>query len=164
MMDVIRTWLLGITCAAMVVALAESLMPQGAVRKMGRLTGGLILLLAIVQPVVSLDENALSDALARYRYELSGYDTTLEETNESLMKGIIAEQSGAYILDKAASLGIDCTVEVKTEPGEGGYPVPYSVIIRGDLTAEEREALGREITAGFAIPAERQYYESGEEG
>ena len=163
MMDVIRTWLLGITCAAMVVALAESLMPKGAVRNIGRLTGGLILLLAIVQPVVSLDEDALADALARYRSELSSYDTALEETNETLIKGIIAEQSGAYILDKAASLGIDCTVEVETKPGEGGDPVPHSVTIRGDLTDGEQEALSRQITADFAIPAERQYYESGED-
>ena len=165
MMELIRNWLVGMTCAAMVVALAESLTPQGTVRKIGRLTGGLVLLLAIIQPVVKLDEGALANALAQYRTGLSVYDGALEEENETLMKGIIAEQSGAYILDKAASLGITCTVEVETEPGEeGDYPVPHSVTVRGDLTAGERETLERQITADFAIPAERQYYESGEDG
>lgn len=165
MMELIRSWLVGITCAAMVVALAESLTPQGTIRKIGRLTGGLVLLLAVVQPVVTLDEGALRRSMAEYRAALSAYDSTLEEENLALMKGIIAEQSGAYILDKAASLGISCTVEVETEPGEAGdYPTPWSVTIRGELTAEEREALTRQITADFAIPAERQHYESGENG
>ena len=164
MMDLIRTWLLGITGAAMVTALAESLMPRGAVRRIGRLTGGLILLLAVLQPVATLDEGALAGALERYRQELSAYDSGLEETSASLMKGIIAEQSDAYILDKAAALGITCSVEVETAPGEGGYPVPHSVTIRGRLTGGQREALSRQITADFAIPAERQYYESGEDG
>ena len=166
MISVLHNWLVGLTCAAMIVALAEGLTPPGAVKKIGRLTGGLVLLLALVQPVLSLDEETLSSALARYRAELSAYDSALEEENEILMKGIIAEQSGAYILDKAASLGITVPleVEVETMPVEGGYPVPYSVTVRGSLTQEEQAALAQQITAGFSIPEDRQYYESGESG
>ena len=165
MREVIRDWLVGITCAAMVVALAESLTPQGTIRKIGRFTGGLVLLLAVVQPVMKLDEGSLRQSMAEYKAALSIYDGTLEEENQTLMKGIIAEQSGAYILDKAASLGIVCTVEVETAPGEeGDYPVPYCVTIRGDLTGEQQKTLTEQIAADFAIPEERQYYESGESG
>lgn len=71
MMEVIRDWLVGITCAAMVVALAESLTPQGTIRKIGRFTGGLVLLLAVVQPVMKLDEapcaNPWQSIRLRYR-------------------------------------------------------------------------------------------------
>ena len=41
MLELIRQWLVGITCAAMVVALAEGLTPPGTIRKIGKLTGGL---------------------------------------------------------------------------------------------------------------------------
>ena len=40
MLELIRQWLVGITCAAMVVALAEGLTPPGTIRKIGKLTGG----------------------------------------------------------------------------------------------------------------------------
>ena len=166
MMELVRSWLLGLTCAAMITALAEALTPPGTVQKIGRLTGGLVLLLSMVQPVLRLDEGTMARALARYRAELSAYDGALEAENQALAKGIIAEQSGAYILDKAGALGITCPleVEVETQAEEGGWPVPCGVTVRGGLTAGEREALARQIEADFAIPVERQSYESGESG
>ena len=44
-MEIIRTWLLSVTVSAMVIAAAEALMPAGAVKRVGKLTGGLILVL-----------------------------------------------------------------------------------------------------------------------
>ena len=40
-----RTYLMGVVSAAMVVALAQALTPEGAVKKIGRLVGGIVLLL-----------------------------------------------------------------------------------------------------------------------
>ena len=99
MMEVIKSWLVGITCAAMVVALAEGLMPEGTVRKIGRLTGGLVLLLAVTRPLISLDPAALTEMLGGDVQSWSGEEATLEQANEDLMKTIIAERTGAYILD-----------------------------------------------------------------
>ena len=107
MLELIRHWLVGITCAAMLVALAESLIPAGSIRRIARLTGGLVLLAAILNPLLKLDTTALTRALTEYKLELSAYSADLEEENEILMKDIIEEQSGAYIQDKAAALGID---------------------------------------------------------
>ena len=159
MVDLIGGWLVGVTCTAMLVALAEGLVPAGAGRKICRLTGGLVLLLAMVQPVLKLDGDALTGALTRYRLDLEDQRQTLEEENSQVMQAIIEEQAGAYIQDKAQELGIDCQVEV-TAQGED-YPIPQTVAIRGSLTAEQREALTRAIETDFAIPAQRQIYESG---
>lgn len=159
MMDLIRSWLVGITCAAMIVALCESLSPTGAVRKVGRLTGGLVLLLAIIQPVMKLDTRDLAGLLAQYRAEAAGYSTQLETENERLMKTIIEEQTGAYILDKAAALGADCQVSVSAQTREeGAYPVPETVTVIGNLSEIQRTALSRSIETDLAIPAERQTY------
>ena len=40
-MELIRTWILSVTVSAIVIAVAEALMPPGAVKKVGKLTGGL---------------------------------------------------------------------------------------------------------------------------
>ena len=160
MLELIRHWLVGITCAAMLVALAESLIPAGSIRRIARLTGGLVLLAAILNPLLKLDTTALTRALTEYKLELSAYSADLEEENEILMKDIIEEQSGAYIQDKAAALGITCTVRVEADEA-AEYPIPKVVTITGELSREEREALTEQIEADFAIPADRQYYESG---
>ena len=67
------------------------------------------------------------------------------------------------VADKAAALGIDCQVTVEAD-GEEEWPIPQSVTVMGSLTAEQQEALERTIEEDFAIPAERQRYESGDEG
>lgn len=159
MIELIRTWLVGVTCAAMIVALAESLSPSGTVKKIGRLTGGLVLLLAILQPMWQIDPQDLAGILTEYRVEAMASGTVLDTRNTELMKTLIEEQTAAYILDKAAAMGIECHVMVTTVTGEGAYPIPDTVTVTGDLTEDQRHALIRQIEADLAIPAERQRYE-----
>lgn len=160
MMELLKNWLLGITCAALVVALAESLTPEGTVRKIGRLTGGLVLLLAIVQPMLQVDGDALARAFTEYRAAMNSEELSLEDTDGDLMKALIEERTCAYIQDKAALLGAVVQIECKTRLDEScPYPVPYEVVVRGQIDQAQREALSRQIEADFAIPAERQTYQ-----
>lgn len=159
MMELIRNWLIGITAAALVVALADSMAPDGAVKKIGKLTGGLLLAFAILQPLVGLDFASLSGILADYRLEAEGYSNTLETENERLIKTIIEEQTGAYIQDKAAALGVDCTAEVTCQADDDGSLYPASVVVYGELTREQMNSLSRTIEGELAIPAQNQQYE-----
>ncbi|WP_294547448.1 stage III sporulation protein AF [uncultured Pseudoflavonifractor sp.] len=158
MIELIRDWLVGITCGAVIVALADSLSPNGTVRKIGRLTGSLVLVLAMIQPVLRIDSRTFAGILTEYRLEAMGAVDTLEEENGRLMKDIIAEETSAYILDKAEELGVICRVRVTAWTESGDYPVPDGVEIAGELTQGERAALTRVIAADLAIPAERQHY------
>ena len=158
MIELIRDWLVGITCGAIIVALADGLSPNGTVRKIGRLTGSLVLVLAMIQPVLRIDSRTFAGILTEYRVEAMGTADTLEEENGRLMKDIIADETCAYILDKAEELGVVCQVRVTAWTESGDYPVPDGVEITGDLTQGEQAALPRVIAAELAIPAERQYY------
>ena len=132
MMELLRQWLVGVTCAAMIIALADSLTPSGTVRKVGKLVGGLVLLLAVLQPVLTFDYSAMAIAATDYQAAFGAYDLELEETNLDLMKTIIAERTGAYILDKAEALGVPCErVTVTCTVGEDGVPYPSAVSITG---------------------------------
>lgn len=156
MMELFQKWLTGITCVALVVALADSLTPAGTVRKIGRMVGGLLLLAAVVKPVLSVDFSIL--AVSNLHLEVE----ELENTNLDLMKTIIGEETGAYILDKAAELGISCQAVVVTcAVGEEGVPYPAAVTITGTMGDGERQALSRRIEADLAIPVDCQTYESG---
>lgn len=48
-------WLTGVTAAAILCALANSLMPDGPVRRVGRLACGLAVLAAVLGPVLRLE-------------------------------------------------------------------------------------------------------------
>ena len=158
MAELVRDWLMGVTCAAMAVALAESLMPQGTVKKIGRLTGGLLLLLAMLQPLLRWQGIDLGELMAGYEVEVQGYSTALEEENQNLMKELIAEEAGAYIVDKAAQLGCVCTAAVEVETGEAGWPVPWSAQVQGSWTAEQKNQLSKAVAQELDIPADRQSF------
>ena len=159
MMELLRRWLVGVTCAAMIIALADSLTPSGTVRKVG----GLVLLLAVLQPVLTFDYSAMAIAATDYQAAFGAYDLELEETNLDLMKTIIAERTGAYILDKAEAFGAHLErVTVTCQVGTGDMPYPAAVVITGTLDEAQRRTLTRQIEADLAIPADRQTYESGD--
>ena len=158
MIELVRQWLIGITCAAMIVAVADGLTPAGTVRKIGRMVGGLVLLVAVVKPVIGVDFSVLAASNIHLEMEMDA----AEESNLDLMKTIIGEKTGAYILDKAEALGISCEqVSVECTVGEGDVPFPSAVTVTALLQEDQRRTLARWIEADLAIPEECQIYESG---
>ena len=55
MIEGVRLWLLSILTVSLVCALADAMMPAGAVKKVGRLVCGLVLAAVVLTPVVTLD-------------------------------------------------------------------------------------------------------------
>ena len=129
-MTIIRTWLLSVTVSAMVIAVAEALMPEGSVKKVGRLTGGLSLILGLVQPLVRLDYDDLYDLVS------------------SLPAGSIRQEE----------LGATCGAAVKCRLGEDGIPVPERVTVSGALTGAQKEALSAYLEEELGLPREAQLY------
>lgn len=158
-MELLRNWLLGVTCAAMVMALAEALTPEGSIRRICRLAGGLMLVLAAVDPLLKLDEADLSRALTEYRVTAEDYGDALVEKNNLLYKTIIEENTAAYILDKAEALGISCRAEVMFAYDGDGNPYPQAVNIFGQMTEEQRERLSDLMETELGIPRSQQNFE-----
>lgn len=159
MMELLRQWILGITCASVLLAAAQCLMPAGGARRVGSLAGGLLLLLAVAAPLARLDEGALSLAMTEYRLADTGSAALLELENKRLVKQIIEEQTAAYISDKAEELGAVCAAEVTYDYSGDGVAYPVSVTVRGALTQDQQARLTRLIEAELAVPKENQTYE-----
>ena len=159
----LKQWIIGITCAALVGALAEGLAPAGRVKKAGRLAVGLLLLLAVVKPLGGLDDRALAGALESYRPDRGTYEAALEEKSGAVLKTIIEERTNAYISDKAKTLGMDCTAEVTYYYGSDGEVRPEAVVVRGSWTEEQRAALSRTLEGELGIEAQRQSFERTED-
>ena len=128
----------------------------GAAGESGALRAGL-LLAAVFRPAAELSLPAEGG--------LSGYSAQIEEQADRLrtdtndwMKLVIEEQCAAYVMDKAAELGITCQVRVTCTQEEAGVFLPWRCSVTGDLAQEEQEQLVREIQSDLDIPAQRQEY------
>ena len=159
MTEAVRQWLLGVACTALILAVADSLAPDGSVKKVCRMAGGLALLLAAVSPLFRLDSGVLAETLEGYRAQLWSYEETLKEQNDLFYQTVIEESAAAYIADKAGEMGISCQAEVTFSYDENGVPCPWEVTARGDWTDKTREALERLLEDDLGVPPQRQHYE-----
>lgn len=149
-------WLIGVTCAAMLAAVARSVMPAGAVRQVGNLVCAMMLLWAVLKP---LNLNIKPEFTIMDRTRSSGLE--LEEKGGQILKSLIEQESGTYIVDKAAQLGIECSVRVSCVPGEGGVWLPEKAWVSGEFTQEQRRELGQILTTELGIHADMQEFTGG---
>ena len=158
MTELIRTWLIGVTCAAMILALADGLAPKGSVKSICRLAGGVVLLFAAIGPVANMEEIELTQIADGYQSRAEEYRMALDRENNSLYESIIAEKTAAYILDKAAELGLQCRVSVTVGWESDGTARPAGVSLFGNWTQSQKETLSGVIESDLGIPAELQYF------
>lgn len=156
-MELLRTWILSVTASAMVIAGADALMPEGTVKRVGKLTGGLLLVLALLQPLAGLDYQDLYDLVNTLP---AGSITQESLTRQAMdpMEGIIEAELSAYIAEKGAALGCPCTAQVDCMPGEDGIPVPCRVTVTGAFTPDQKKALQVYITQDLGVGREYQQY------
>ena len=154
MMDGIRQWLLGVLAAAMALSLLYALLPKGAVRGAARATGGLILLLVVLGPLAGLD---LSDLALRYQdlsRDMERQAEAYRQEGQAQLELGIQQRTAAYISEKAASLGIDCRVQVEVRT-EDGLPLPYGA----SLDVERDQVLSDYMAQELGIPVSRQSWQ-----
>lgn len=157
-MGAVRGWLLTVIGASLICALADALMPPGAVRRVGRLVCGLVLLGAILSPLTQLDLSSGQRWLEDYLASLEAREEDLTETVNSQMKVIIEQEYAAYIVDKAARLGVACSVQVECALSEEGLYLPARVRVSGALTEKERAQIAQIIQEDLGVPQSEQLY------
>ncbi len=159
MIDWLKDWIVGVTCAAMIAALLFAFLPKGGgVGRAGRLAAGLLLMLAAVRPLVGLDYGSLAQAMAELRVSQSGQAAELAAQNQELLKELIESETEAYISDKANELGIQCEAHVEYAYGEDGTPYPARIRVEGALTGAQRTQLSQALEAELGVPVQDQEY------
>ena len=151
MMEAVRAWLTSVVLVSVLLSAAQSLIPPGTVRKAAGFTGGLILLLVLLRPVLGADLEHLELDFDHYQAAVEERQEELADTQTEAMASIIAEQTEAYILDKAGELGLEVTVRVETRTEGNGIPVPWSA----ELTGSWSQALASALETELGIPAQK---------
>ena len=155
MMDLLRTWLFGLTAVSALLALAESLVTQEGIRRVLRLAGGVLMILVLLQPVVHMDLGDLRLSPDALRQEAEALEEEYARQQEAALETGIEEELASYIWDKAQALGLSCQVRVTVETGADGIPVPRSVTVTGAYS----EDLSEIIETDLGIPREQQNWQ-----
>ena len=155
-MTLLRSWVLGLTAAALISSAAEILTPEGSVKNVVRFVSGLVLAAMLLSPFLQADRTVFSRAITEYRKTTEALTGELEDREKQLLRTYIQDQCAAYILDEADRLGcIGLRVSVRMKWRDESW-VPYEAAIEGKPDPAQRSRLSAWIDAELGIPAERQ--------
>ena len=163
MIGAVRSWLLAVIAASLLCAVAGALMPPGGVKRVGRLVCGLVMLAAVLSPLAGPDLGEGQRWLEDYLAAVGQREAELTQEVDDQMKTIIEGEYAAYIVDKAAELGLTCRARVECQPSEDGLYLPVRTEVAGPMTAEVQGRLIRTIAEDLGVPPEAQIYMEEEE-
>ena len=154
MIGAVREWLISVVAVSLLLSAMEMLVPEGSIRKILSFAGGLVLLITLVQPLLDIRPEHMEVDWRTYQQTVARRQEELTADSGKELQRLIESRSGAYISDKADSLGISVSVRVTAEQNENGVPVPREAELTGTYSAELAAWLERELD----IPAERQVW------
>lgn len=154
MIQLLKEWLLGLVAAAMLLSVLNALLPKRMFRGIGKVTGGLILLLVLVRPVLGMQWKELSGKYYDYELQIDRQTEVYMQENQQQMESIIERELNAYVCETAAQMGLDCEADVETQWLDGA-PHPVSVTLYTDYN----EALSNRIFRELGITPEQQCWE-----
>ena len=101
MIALLRSWLFGLTALSALLALAEGLVTQEGIRRVLRLTGGVLMILVLLRPVVRMDLENLHFSLDALRQEAETLEEEYTRQQAEQLSAGIEEELASYIWDKA---------------------------------------------------------------
>ena len=152
-MSVFRTWLFGIVAAAMVLSILYALLPKGALLTVAKCTGGLIMLLVVIRPLLALNLTGVHTDYEAWQRTIQQQTDDYADANRQEMAAIIQQETAAYISEKAAALGLACHPEVTCALRDGA-PFPAEVT----MDIPKNAALARIIAEDLAIGTDCQHW------
>lgn len=151
-MQALAEYIISVSAAALICGILNSMMLKGTAKEVLKLVSGLFLAFCVIRPVSDIRLPELADIGETIREEAASAVETGEEMALESARDSISEQLEAYILDKAASLGLDIQVEVFLTQDDTF--LPESVTIRGSGTTQQKKELTEEITDALGITQE----------
>ena len=150
-------YILSVGLAALLIAILTEFSDKKSTTGMiTRMICGLFLAFTVINPLTDLDFEILesfSEEAVQGAQPAVAAGTSLAEES---MRQIIKQETEAYILDKARSLGFDLEPDVTV--GDGACPVPESVRITGSIPTKSRNQLAEEFEKELGISKENQIW------
>lgn len=156
-MESIRQYFLTVIAAAAVCGCIHALFPnKGTFSAVMKLVTGLFLAVTIISPVTNLDFRGYTSFFDEISVEANRNTDYGKNVAQDATRSIIKTQTEAYILDKAASLKLDISVDVDVADEEPW--IPNGVTIIGSASPYTKKRLQQYIIQDLGIPEEKQIW------
>lgn len=155
-MEALRQYVLSVTAAALICGIVSGLARGSAAKEWIRLLCGLLLAFTAIRPLARLEVNAFAELPLPFAQEAETTAALGENMARQAVADSIKAESEAYILDKAAALNADVTVEVTVS--EDSTPVPAAVKLSGSASPYARRQLERILQTELGIAKENQLW------
>ena len=153
MIDAVREWIRSIVMVTMLRSVGQAMVPEGQIRKIFSFSGGLVLVIVLLHPVLGLEGSVLIEPLEVYERQIFKQKEELEQLVRAEQETIIEENLTAYISDKAEALEEGGSVRIRAETAEDG-----TVTLSAELVGQPSEPLTEYLEQELGIPRERQVW------
>lgn len=143
-----KAYAMTVICAAFILSILSALAPEGPGKETRRLAGTIFLVLTVLAPL-GRSRLPVLDLTALTREGEKAAQVGKEQYKAAFSAGI-TERLEAYILTKAAALGLEPQVRVALDP-EG---LPQWVELTGDAEAHLREELTGQLARELGLKRE----------
>lgn len=156
-MAAICEYLLSVTGAAMVSAVVLRLLEgKGSAAALGKMLTGIFLALTVIGPITQVRLSDVAQLLPDISVDAQAAVAEGEAAAKNALAESISTQLEAYILDKAAQLGVTLTVEV--ELSEDAIPVPVRIRLQGNISPYAKTRLQSIIRDDLGLDKEKQIW------
>jgi len=150
----IRQYVLSVICAAMICAILLDLADKCGFRKQIQLVCSIFVACTLLSPLVRFEIPTLAGLGSDYRELAHSAAAQGETIRIQSVAAIIRQETEAYILKEAKSIGADVEVDVQLDYGDP--PKPTDVTLRGTFDADAEIQLSRFLADELGIQKEHQ--------
>ena len=156
-MQGIREYLLSITSAAIICAVAKHIIGEkGRSSKIIYVVTGLFMAITLISPILNFRMENIERYFEDFYLDANDVTAAGSQMANDALEDIIKQQTEAYILDEAVRLGAEMEVEVKLS--DSSPPQPYRVVIEGSVSPYQKQSMMRYIVQNIGIPQEQQIW------
>lgn len=156
-MEQISQYLVSLICAAILSGIIISLLGKtGTQAAVGKLLCGIFLTITLLRPWASVQLDAFGEYLTAFS---SDAEILIEQAlvySDDAQQEIIKAEVESYILDKAASLEVEITVNVELQKSQP--QIPCAVTIYGAVSPSAKASLQQMLEEELGIPKEAQQW------
>ncbi len=155
----IKSYILSVAAAGLLCGIITKLAgKEGAQSQLIQIAAGLILMFTLIQPLARIQWTHPSDWLEDLQQDSGNAVQDGLQQTASVLAQSIKEQTQAYILDKATSMG--AAVEVEVLVSQDTIPVPVGAILCADVSPYVKVQLSDMMEKDLGISGENQIWKS----
>ena len=149
-MENIRQYIFALICMAILCGIAPEFFENDSSRyKLLKFVAGLLMMIVAITPLMDKEKLELHWMTEDLEQEAQSALSIGQEEAEVMLRQIITEQTQAYILDKATSMGAVLSADVILSDAE--IPTPESVVLTGNTSPYVKTQLTNMIVSDLDI-------------